>query len=143
MKVMLVNGSPHKYGCTNRALEEVAHALEADGVEAEIFWIGAKPQGGCVACGACGKTGECAFEEVVNEFRARAAEADGFVFGAPVHYAHAASSLLGFMDRLFYSNGPTCLCTSPRRRWRARAVRAPRHRSMTSTSSSPSRRCPS
>ena len=28
MKVMLVNGSPHKYGCTNRALEEVARALE-------------------------------------------------------------------------------------------------------------------
>ena len=105
MKVMLVNGSPHKYGCTNRALEEVARALEADGVEAEIFWIGAKPQGGCVACGACARTGECAFGEVVNEFRARAAEADGFVFGAPVHYAHAASSLLGFMDRLFYSNG--------------------------------------
>ena len=105
MKVMLVNGSPHKYGCTNRALEEVARALEADGVEAEIFWIGAEPQGGCVACGACGKTGDCAFGEVVNEFRARAAEADGFVFGAPVHYAHAASSLLGFMDRLFYSNG--------------------------------------
>ena len=74
-------------------------------MEAEIFWIGAEPQGGCVACGACGKTGDCAFGEVVNEFRARAAEADGFVFGAPVHYAHAASSLLGFMDRLFYSNG--------------------------------------
>ena len=73
MKVMLVNGSPHKNGCTNRALEEVARALETDGVEAEIFWIGAKPQGGCVACGSCTKTGECAFGEVVNEFRAKAA----------------------------------------------------------------------
>ena len=59
MKVMLVNGSPHKYGCTNRALEEVARALEADGVEAEIFWIGAEPQGGCVACGACAKVCPC------------------------------------------------------------------------------------
>lgn len=106
MKVMLVNGSPHRHGCTNRALEEVAHALEADGVEAEIFWIGAKPQGGCVACGACARTGECAFgADSVNVFRAKAAKADGFVFGGPVHYAHAASSLLGFMDRLFYSNG--------------------------------------
>lgn len=106
MKVMLVNGSPHRSGCTNRALEEVARALEADGVEAEIFWIGAKPQGGCAACGACTRTGECAFgADNVNVFRAKAAEADGFVFGGPVHYAHAASSLLGFMDRLFYSNG--------------------------------------
>ena len=103
MKVMLVNGSPHKYGCTNRALEEVARALKADGVEAEIFWIGAKPQGGCVACGACGKTGECAFGEVVNEFRARAAEADGFVFGTPVYYASANGTVVSFLDRLFYS----------------------------------------
>ena len=45
------------------------------------------------------------FDDAVNEFRAKAAEADGFVFGAPVHYAHAGASLVGFMDRLFYSNG--------------------------------------
>ena len=105
MKVMLVNGSPHKEGCTNRALEEVARTLEGEGITAEIFWIGPKPVGGCVSCGACKKLGRCAFDDVVNEFRAKAAEADGFIFGAPVHYAHAAGSLLAFMDRLFYSNG--------------------------------------
>lgn len=37
MKVLLVNGSPHKNGCTNRALEEVARTLAEQGVEAEIF----------------------------------------------------------------------------------------------------------
>ena len=34
MKVMLVNGSPHKAGSTNRALEEVARTLDAEGIEA-------------------------------------------------------------------------------------------------------------
>ena len=58
-----------------------------------------------MACGRCRETGACIFDDAVNEFRARAEQADGFVFGAPVHYAHAASSLMGFMDRLFYSNG--------------------------------------
>lgn len=105
MKVLLVNGSPHKNGCTNRALEEVARTLAEQGVEAEIFWIGAKPIGGCVACGGCNKLGRCVFDDQVNEFRQLATHADGFVFGAPVHYAHAAGSLLGFMDRLFYANG--------------------------------------
>lgn len=105
MKVMLVNGSPHRHGCTDRALQEVARTLEEDSVEAEIFWIGAKPVGGCIACGDCDRTGACVFDDAVNEFRAKAAEADGFVFGAPVHYAHAGASLVGFMDRLFYSNG--------------------------------------
>ena len=28
MKVLLVNGSPHKYGCTFTALKEVAKTLE-------------------------------------------------------------------------------------------------------------------
>ncbi len=105
MKVMLVNGSPHKNGCTHRALAEVATTLDAHGIESEIFWIGAKPAAGCMACGRCRETGACIFDDAVNEFRTLAEEADGFVFGAPVHYAHAASSLMGFMDRLFYSNG--------------------------------------
>lgn len=105
MKVMLVNGSPHKNGCTHRALAEVAAALDTNGIESEIFWIGAKPAAGCMACGRCRETGACIFNDAVNEFRARAELADGFVFGAPVHYAHTASSLMGFMDRLFYSNG--------------------------------------
>ena len=105
MKVMLVNGSPHKNGCTNRALEEIALALAAEGIDAEIFWIGGKPVGGCIGCGGCSRKGSCVFDDVVNEFRPKALEADGFIFGAPVHYAHAAASLLGFMDRAFYSNG--------------------------------------
>ena len=46
MKALLVNGSPHKQGCTNRALEEVASALDVEGIETQILWIGAKPVGG-------------------------------------------------------------------------------------------------
>ena len=61
MKVLLVNGSPHKNGSTDRALQEVAKTLEAGGVETEIFWIGTAPIGGCIGCGGCGKKGECVF----------------------------------------------------------------------------------
>ena len=105
MKVLLVNGSPHKAGSTSRALEEVARSLRECGAETEIFWLGARPLGGCAACGACSKLGRCVIDDAVNTFREKAAEADGFVFGGPTHYARAGASLLGFMDRLFYSNG--------------------------------------
>lgn len=43
MKVILVNGGPHKDGCTNLALEEVAKVLEQENIETEIFWLGVKP----------------------------------------------------------------------------------------------------
>lgn len=53
MKVLLVNGSPHKNGCTFTALSEVAKALTQDGIETEFFHIGTGTVHGCTACGQC------------------------------------------------------------------------------------------
>ena len=102
MKVILVNGSPKAEGCTYTALCEVAGALEKNGVETEIFQVGASPVAGCIGCGACAKTGKCFVEDVVNEFVAKAKGADGFVFGTPVHYAAASGAVTSFLDRAFY-----------------------------------------
>ena len=106
MKVLLINGSPHEKGCTYTALEEVASALQANGVETEIFWIGNKPIGGCIGCGACFREKKgCVFgaEDGVNECTAKIKEADGVVVGSPVHFASAAGSLTTFLDRVFYA----------------------------------------
>lgn len=103
MKVLLVNGSPHREGCTNTALGEVAKTLNSEGIETEIFWIGNKPIGGCIACRKCTQIHKCVFDDAVNRFREKAYEADGFVFGTPVHYAAASGNMTAFMDRLFYS----------------------------------------
>ena len=105
MKVILVNGSPHEHGCTDTALKEIEKSLHAGGVETEIFWLGKKPVSGCIACGSCRKTGKCFLDDVVNEFVLKAAEADGFIFGSPVHYASPGGTIKAFMDRVFYSGG--------------------------------------
>ncbi len=105
MKVLLVNGSPHANGCTYTALCEVAGALEKEGIETEIFQVGTKPISGCLACGACMKTGRCVINDTVNEFLAKVETADGFVFGSPVHFASASGALTSFMDRVFYGRG--------------------------------------
>ncbi|MCH5253146.1 MAG: flavodoxin family protein, partial [Lachnospiraceae bacterium] len=105
MKVLLVNGSPHKEGCTYTALKEVAGALEKNGVQTEIIWLGVDEIAGCIGCGACAGTGVCFRKDIVNEFVEKAGEADGFVFGSPVHYAAASGALTSFMDRAFYSGG--------------------------------------
>lgn len=103
MKVLLVNGSPHKEGCTYTALTETAKTLDKEGIETEIFWIGNKPLSGCIACKKCAELGKCVFDDRVNEFRELAENADGFIFGTPVHYAAASGAMTSFMDRLFYS----------------------------------------
>ena len=106
MKVILVNGSPKEKGCTYTALTEVANALNTNGIDTEIFWVGTKSVIGCTGCGACAGKGKCVFDDdTVNEFIEKAADADGFIFGSPVHYAAASGALTSFLDRAFYAGG--------------------------------------
>ena len=102
MKVILVNGSPHEKGCTYTALSEVEKTLAANGIETEIFWLGTKAVSGCLGCGACAKLKKCVIDDIVNVFLEKAKDADGFIFGTPVHYAAASGTLTSFMDRVFY-----------------------------------------
>ena len=105
MKVLMLNGSPHEHGCTYVALSEAAKALNEQGIETEIVWLGKEPLEGCRGCAACSKLWKCVVDDKVNEFAEKAAEADGFIFGSPVHYASAGGAIVSFMDRLFYSSG--------------------------------------
>ena len=95
MNVLLINGSPHKEGCTYHALCEVAKTLNAAGIETTIYHIGPAPVGGCVGCGGCAKAGHCVFGGPVVDVLPLVEKADGIVFGAPVHYATAAGSTDG------------------------------------------------
>jgi len=106
MKVLLINGSPRKNGCTYTALKEVADAIEKHGIETEIYHIGAKPMAGCLSCRSCRKTGKCIIDDDVNTFAQRFAsgEFDGLVVGSPVYFASPTGPLLSFLDRLFYSS---------------------------------------
>ena len=121
MKVLLVNGSPNKNGCTNEALLEIAKTLQENGMETEIFWIGNKPISGCIGCGQCMKTKKCFIEDKVNEFLEKAKISDGFIFGTPVHYAGPSGFITSFMDRAFYGKAniykgkPAACITSCRR----------------------------
>lgn len=104
-KVLLINGSPNEKGCTFTALTEVAHTLESNQIETEIYWIGKKPIAGCINCRRCFKTGKCIFtNDGVNEINARLDEFDGIIVGSPVYYAGPSGQLCAFLDRLFYPN---------------------------------------
>ena len=106
MKVLLINGSPNATGCTYTALSEVAKELEKLNIETEIFHVGKKPIRGCMACGGCygDKAGKCVFnDDTVNIALEKAKEADGFIFGSPVHYAAVSGQMTSFLDRFFYA----------------------------------------
>ena len=105
MKVLLINGSPNKEGCTYTALCEVAGELEKNGVTTEIFHIGTKPVRGCTACEDCEKTGKCILDDdICNEMAGKIRDSDGLIVGTPVYYAGPNGALCALLDRAFYSN---------------------------------------
>ncbi len=102
MKVLMINGSPHKTGCTYTALSIIADELSVQGIESEIVWLGNGAVRGCIGCGGCKKLGKCVFDDdPVNAIAIKAMSADGYIFGAPVHYASPCGALVSALDRLF------------------------------------------
>ena len=94
MNVLMINGSPNTKGCTFTALTEIGKTLQEQNINYEIMQLGKQPIGdGCIFD-----------DDMVNEFIQKAKNADGFVFGTPVYYAHPSGRLLSFLDRAFYSS---------------------------------------
>lgn len=104
IKVLLLNGSTRKDGCTYLALSEAAKALNEQGVETEIVQMGGGSVRDCIGCNGCAGKGQCVFGgDMVNEIISKARDADGFVFGSPVYFAHPTGQLLSILDRMFYA----------------------------------------
>lgn len=107
MKVLMINGSSNKNGCTFRALTEIEKVLKESNIETEIIQLGSNPIRDCVGCKGCAKNAnKCVFnDDIVNEIIEKAKNCDGFVFGSPVYYAHPSGRLLSVLDRVFYAGG--------------------------------------
>ena len=107
MKVLLLNGSPHKQGNTAIALTEVARQLATEGIDSEIVWIGNKPVRGCTACRQCltKGLGRCIFDDdICNSISAKFKDVDAIIIGSPVYYGQPNGALLAIVQRAFYSN---------------------------------------
>jgi len=104
MKVLMMNGGWRTKGNCAFLLEYAASELEKDGIESEVAHVGGAHVRDCLGCGKCTETGLCIFDDDgVNAFIEKAAQADGFLFAAPVFFAHPAGRALDFMDRIFYA----------------------------------------
>lgn len=104
MKVVAFNGSPRSNSNTELAIKLVATELNAHGIEVEIIQVGDKSIVGCKACGACvrNRNERCITDDEVNGWIQKMKQADGIIFGAPIHYAEIGATMKAFLDRAFY-----------------------------------------
>jgi multimeric flavodoxin WrbA len=108
MKVIGFNGSPHENGNTAYAMKMVFKELEKAGIETEMIHVGKERLHGCTACQACIKSQDacCVFkDDPVNGWIQQMVEADGILFGSPVHFAGVAGTMKSFLDRAFFVAG--------------------------------------
>jgi multimeric flavodoxin WrbA len=108
MKVVAINGSPHKEGNTFQALSMVGKQLTDNGIDFEVVHIGNKAIHGCTGCGQCfkNKDEKCSMkDDGVNDAIQKMKEADGILLGSPVYYAGIAGTMKCFLDRAFYVAG--------------------------------------
>lgn len=103
MKVLMINGSPHKNGTTRAALDEIAAEFTRLDVESEILHIGTGAIQPCIGCAVCKKDGICIFDDAVGEAQRKMRSADGLIIATPVYYASPNGGLISFLDRMFYS----------------------------------------
>jgi multimeric flavodoxin WrbA len=105
MKVIGFNGSPHANGNTAGAMKIVFSELEKAGIETEMIQVGNEKIRGCMACHACVKKhdGTCIFDDdPVNGWIQKMIEADGILFGSPVHFSGVGGTMKSFLDRAFF-----------------------------------------
>ncbi|MDA3893446.1 MAG: flavodoxin family protein [Salinivirgaceae bacterium] len=101
MKVLGINGSPHKDGNTSLLIKEVFKVLEAEGIETEFYQLGGKQVHGCTACGKCRelKDGKCHIKnDAINECIPKMNEADAIIIGSPVYFANVTTEIKALID---------------------------------------------
>lgn len=104
MKAVAFNGSPRKEGNTYEAIKIVAEQLENENIDVEIIHVGNKKIQGCIACNSCSKNRNerCIIDDEVNEWIQKMKEADGIIFGSPVHFSSIGATMKAFLDRASY-----------------------------------------
>lgn len=104
MKVLAINGSPHKEGNTKTTLDIMKDELIKAGVEVEELHVGSKITG-CLGCMKCAEMQNetCIIKtDIVNEVIQKIKESDGVILSSPTYFANISGTMKSFLDRVFF-----------------------------------------
>ena len=102
MKVIALNGSPHKKGNTFHLLKTVCDELKAEGIKTEIIQLPPLKLEPCVVCMKCAKKKDkhChGVKDGLNDLLDKVWEADGILVGTPTWFANPSGHVKNFVDR--------------------------------------------
>lgn len=102
MKILVLEGSPHKKGSSNLLADNFIKGAIEKGHEVKVFDTAHSKIGACQGCNACMSTGECIQKDDMTEIKNLILNTDMIVFVSPIYYFGISAQLKTVIDR-FYS----------------------------------------
>ena len=107
MKVLLLQGSPHKKGNTAQLSAVVADELRQHGAEIQEYWLYDQQIHGCLGCKACQNVPNsfgCIQHDSMDTIFPDAMDADLILLSTPVYCWYCTAPMKAFLDRFIYGS---------------------------------------
>ena len=99
MNILGISGSPNKNGSTAYAVHYALDVLDKDGLETRYLSLSGRDIHPCIGCWKCIETGECIFDDDMNEILDGMRWCDGLILASPVYYGLITGQMKVMMDR--------------------------------------------
>lgn len=103
MKIVLINGSPHKDGATASILHAFKKQISSENdVQTEFINISERDIRPCIGCMSCYKTGKCCLDDEAESISELLGAADGIIIGTPTYASNVSGQLKTMIDRVHF-----------------------------------------
>ena len=99
MKVLGIYGSPRKGGNTDLLLDRILEGSSQAGAQVESLYVRRLRINGCLECGSCEGTGECAIRDDMDKVYPMLAEADIIFLASPNFFYNVTAQVKLLIDR--------------------------------------------
>ena len=94
MKIVVLEGSPHKKGSSNMLAEQFVKGAKETGHNVEILHVAHMDMHPCIGCDHCGMNGECVHRDDNRIIRDALLGSDMVVFVTPMSAKHLKAALI-------------------------------------------------
>lgn len=106
MKILVLEGSPHKNGSSNLLADNFIKGAKESGHEVQVYDAAHAKIGPCMGCNACGMNGACVQKDDMSEVEKLILNSDMIVFVSPIYYFGISAQLKTLIDRFYSFNTP-------------------------------------
>lgn len=101
MKILGVIGSKRKKGNTSCLVQEAIRAVQNEGAETEIIFLGDYSIKDCTGCEGCKDTFKCVINDDMQKIYPLLLAADGIILGSPTYFYNISADMKAFIDRCY------------------------------------------